>query len=424
MRNQTFAPMLRSKLALLLLSLIFIYFFAAGNLVADSGTPGNINRNIDDAQRLTSDSFKHIVLTWQDDPENSQAVTWRTNVKLEPDIAEIAESSSSPDFGNSAKQYIAESSTLKTINGLKYYHSVNFSKLLPDTAYAYRVGNGEVWSEWLQFRTAAGKNADFSFIYLGDAQHKIHSLWSRTIRAAVLEAPRARFVIHTGDMVDDPNSDQQWDEWFRAGSWIMAMIPNVPVAGNHEYTKRGALGPTLSAYWKYQFALPAFDRRDLDETVYHIDFQGVRIIVLNSNRQIKYQANWLENVLADNPNRWTVIAAHHPVYSSAKRRSNKHLKKYWKPVFEKYRVDLVLQGHDHVYARGRGPCPTGDTCRGPMYVTSVSGPGMYRLDGRNWMDRSAENMQLFQIISISENKLGYKSFTVSGDVFDEFELTK
>ncbi len=87
-------------------------------------------------------------------------------------------------------------------------------------------------------------------------------------------------------------------------------------------------------------------------------------------------------------------------------------------------MDLVLQGHDHVYARGRGFCPGEEDCRGPIYVTSVSGPGMYKLDGRNWMDRAAENTQLFQVISISGNVLSYQSITVIGEVYDAFELIK
>ena len=61
--------------------------------------------------------------------------------------------------------------------------------LRPGTLYAYRVGNGKVWSEWFQFRTASQTPQAFSFIYLGDAQKNIYSLWSRTVRAAILEAP-------------------------------------------------------------------------------------------------------------------------------------------------------------------------------------------------------------------------------------------
>lgn len=100
------------------------------------------------------------------------------------------------------------------------------------------------------------------------------------------------------------------------------------------------------------------------------------------------------------------------------------LSQYWKPVFEKYNVDLVLQGHDHIYARSRGLCLSDEDCRAPVYVTSVSGPRMYKLDGRNWMDRAAENTQLFQVISIASGTLKFKAVTATGEVYDAFDLVK
>ena len=84
----------------------------------------------------------------------------------------------------------------------------------------------------------------------------------------------------------------------------------------------------------------------------------MRIVSLNSNerRSKSYadkeaQAAWLDRVLTDNPNRWTVVTFHHPVFSPAKDRDNPDLRRLWQPVFDKHKVDLVLQGHDHTYAR-------------------------------------------------------------------------
>jgi hypothetical protein len=59
----------------------------------------------------------------------------------------------------------------------------------------------------------------------------------------------------------------------------------------------------------------------LEETVYYVDFQGVRFIALNSVEAVyddapdhaRLQAAWLEGLLRDNPNRWTVVTFHHPV---------------------------------------------------------------------------------------------------------------
>ena len=415
--------MLNSKYTNFLFAVIFLLFYTYSN-AEDIRHYENSRSSVSSNPLIQPYSFKHIILTWQDNPKNSQAVTWRTDVPLKQAVAEIALSNPSPDFRNSSQKFQAKTSTLETGQGLSYYHSVNFTNLHPDSLYAYRVGNGKVWSEWFQFRTASEKSEAFSFIYLGDAQYDIYSLWSRTIRAAILEAPKARFMIHTGDMMDRCNSEREWAEWFEAGGWILAMIPSIPATGNHEYGRQGLGGPSLSKYWKSQFALPQLGREDLDETVYYVDFQGVRVVTLNSNLAIEDQAKWMENVLANNPNNWTIIAFHHPIYSSVRGRHNEKLIKYWKPVFEKYKVDLVLQGHDHVYARGCGPCFEGDDCGGPIYITSVSGPGRYKLDGRNWMDRAGENIQLFQIISISGQRLMYRSMTATGEVYDAFEIIK
>jgi hypothetical protein len=78
------------------------------------------------------------------------------------------------------------------------------------------------------------------------------------------------------------------------------------------------------------------------------------------------------------------------------------------------------KGHDHVYSRGRGP----GKADGPVYITSVSGPKMYNLARADWMDRAGGNVQLFQVVSISSEVLNYKSITVTGEIYDAFDLVK
>ena len=220
--------MLKSIYLRILIALIFLIFLFACNNAGDVRHQETSGSSKTSNGQIQPESFKHIILTWQDDPGTSQAVTWRTDVAIEAALAEIVPSDPSPDFSKGAKQFKAATSRLETGQGLSYYHTVNFTKLHPDTLYAYRVGNGKVWREWFQFRTAGAKPEPFSFIYLGDAQYDIYSRWSRTIRAAFLAAPKARFMIHAGDMVDHPNSDREWNEWFKAGGWLLAMIPSIP----------------------------------------------------------------------------------------------------------------------------------------------------------------------------------------------------
>ena len=364
--------------------------------------------------------FDHIFLTWAGNPATSQAVTWRSFVESSKPMAEIATATSSTGFAGKASQIPAVTSSLKINNQSVYYHSVNFTDLKPNTLYAYRVGNGDIWSEWFQFRTAGTDAEPFSFLYLADAQNEISSLWSRTIRAAILHSPGIRFMIHTGDMVDPKNSPHEWNEWFNAGSWVFASIPSLPATGNHEYKIYRGQGRELSKFWRPQFTLPENDIPVLAETYYHLDYQGARFVVLNSNRKIEKQARWLEKVLGDNPHRWTIVTLHHPVYSSVRGRDNKLVREQWSPLFNKFNVDLVLQGHDHVYTRGYAPGKSG----GPVYVTSVSGPKMYKLARREWMARAGEGLQLFQVISIDGDVLNFTSVTVTGEVYDAFDLIK
>jgi len=385
------------------------------------------------AQKKVSDEALHrptatpdrVILTWAGDPATSQAVTWRSDTSVKQALAEIAVADDGPKFTESAKQVAAVTTMLKSDLGKAHYHSVKFEGLAPATLYAYRVGDGNNWSEWHQFRTASRGAAPLTFLYVGDAQNNILSLWSRLIRMGYAYAPMANFIIHAGDLVNRANRDADWGEWFRAASWINATIPSIPAPGNHEYFKAPE-GSEITKHWRPQFTLPENGVPGLEETSYFLDIQGVRVITLNSNRNHKEQAEWMERVLANNPNKWTVATFHHPVFSTARGRDNKDLRAAWQPVFDKFGVDLVLTGHDHTY--GRSNVTTGMGARsekaGTVYVVSVSGPKMYKLEKQDWMVSSAQDMQLFQVIRIDGDRLLYESRTARGLLHDSFELIK
>ena len=119
-------------------------------------------------------------------------------------------------FWRNAKTIAAKTETLD-FNGndrhvLSNYHSVTFDNLESDVLYAYRVGDGRIWSEWLQFKTASEKEAPFSFLYVGDAQNYILELWSRLIREGYRKGPNASFIIHAGDLINDAHDEDQWHD--------------------------------------------------------------------------------------------------------------------------------------------------------------------------------------------------------------------
>ena len=370
---------------------------------------------------------ENIILTFKGDPSTSQAVTWRTSITVKNGFAEIAVTDAAPTFINNSNRVKAVTEKVETPSGTKFYHSVNFDSLKPSTLYAYRVGVDEHWSEWFHFKTAGNGTEPFNFIYFGDAQNNVLSLWSRAIRSAYSESPNTRFMIHAGDLINRAHADHEWKGWFEAGDWIHATVPSIPSPGNHEYGDNENGERVLSKYWKPQFTLPENGLPGLEETVYYIDYENVRIISLNSNEREEDQISWLENVLKNNPQKWTVMTYHHPLYSGGIGRDNKELRDMWKPLFDKYNVDIALQGHDHTYARGRNLTSgvnVKDGSGGTMYVVSVSGPKMYKMNEDRWYDRGAANTQLFQLLTIDGDTLKYKAITVTGNVYDAFNLVK
>ncbi len=376
---------------------------------------------------------ERVILTWDGDPTRTQAVSWWTNAPVIAPQAEIAVLTGSPRPQGRKVKAAADGT----------HYTARFDNLEPATRYTYRVGDGETWSEWHVFRTAARAPEPFRFIYLGDAQNDIRSLWSRVIRGAYAAAPDARMILHAGDLVTQGADDRLWSEWCEAMSFIGATIPSLPVPGNHDLKrKRGGDDERYiraADPWHKHFALPLNGPQGLEEQSYYLDYQGVRFIAMDVNiytrnlepaseaaRVSKAQLAWLEKILRDNPNRWTIVFQHQGMYPIANERAFPQLHKMVMPLYDKYRVDLVLQGHDHAYARTHRLKAGKIDPAGAVYVTSVSGPKMNDLTLADpaLMAKTLQDVQLYQIIDVGKDRLLYRAFTVDGRPADSFELRK
>lgn len=356
----------------------------------------------------------------------SASVNWRTDTTVAASFAEIAPARDGPDFAGDALRVSTATQRLNSDLGPALYHTAIFEALTPETTYAYRVGDGVNWSEWIHFETASAKPKPFSFVYFGDAQNDIKSFWSRVVRGAYRDAPKAAFILHAGDLVNRANSDAEWGQWFYAGGFIHRSTRCVASPGNHEYSDG------LSRHWRPTFAFPTNGPPGLEETAYYIDYQGARIVSLNSMEGREEQVAWLESVLTQNQQRWTILTFHYPIYSAAEGRDNPELRALWQPVFDRFKVDIVLQGHDHTYARtelmayenlASGAAKRSEQA-GTVYVVSVSGPKMYTVAKRPFVHRSAQNKQLYQIITIADDELHYEARTATGKLYDAFMLRK
>ena len=390
-----------------------------------------------------------IILTFNGNPSTKRAVTWRTDSSVKKAEAQIAVAGLNSDFVKEASTYTANTEEFdlglyKSNKSLIVnYHSVVFENLKPNTLYAYRVGFAENWSEWIQFKTANDTYSPTQFVYFGDAQNDILNHWSRVIRMAYKTAPDASFVIHAGDLVDSAHKDNEWAQWFKAGGFIHSQWTAIPVVGNHEFQRfdgyEGTLPRRLSIQWRPQFTLPVEENLDekLHETVYSVEYQDILVLVLNSTGHLEEQTKYIREKLTNSDAKWKIVTNHHSVFSPAEGRDFEYARKVWKPMFEKYGVDLVLNGHDHTYARGHIPVKSQNVNESgifkTLYVTSVSGPKQYKIDKvkiKNYevdgykSDKMGEETQFFQVINIDNNKLTYSAYTTLGDLYDRAIITK
>ena len=159
--------------------------------------------------------------------------------------------------------------------------------------------------------------------------------------------------------------------------------------------------------------------------------------MLNSTGQLEEQTEYIREKLTNSDAKWKIVTNHHSVFSPAEGRDFEYARKVWKPMFEKYGVDLVLNGHDHTYARGHTPVKSQNVNESgiftTLYVTSVSGPKQYKIDKvkiKNYevdgykSDKMGEETQFFQVINIDNNKLTYSAYTTLGDLYDRAIITK
>ncbi|MCD9033948.1 metallophosphoesterase family protein [Luteimonas sp. Y-2-2-4F] len=373
-----------------------------------------------------------IVVSPAQDPARGFGVSWRSAAGAQPPVLEIVEAGDSPDMGT-PRRVPARTRALRAENGEALHHQARVDGLQPDTLYAWRVQGAGAWSPWMHTRTLGAADAPLTVLYFGDTQNKNASLTTRVVREALRHAPDATLAVFTGDQVNgrDGDDDNEWGEWFESTAPLTTMLQVAPVAGNHEYTQHeDAAGErmTLGAHWPHAFALPGNGAPGAEPATYWFDAHGARFVVLDGTSALEHgtaqaQARWLEAALRDNPHPWAIALVHQPMYSPRQDRDNALLREHILPVLERERVDLVLQGHDHVYGRRGGEVPQRAT---PQYIVTVAGAKQYLVPEivRRQMRPVAEDTQLFQVLRLEPARLRYEARTATGRLYDAFELRR
>jgi 3',5'-cyclic AMP phosphodiesterase CpdA len=242
---------------------------------------------------------------------------------------------------------------------------------------------------------------------------------------AFAQFPDARFIIHNGDLTEEPEDETAWDAFFRTAQKWLKRIPLMPVTGNHDEVDGKADRYTSHFYLPDNGA-----KGSIPGTSYSFDYGTAHITVLNTESNLDKQTEWLRQDLAGTNKPWKIVAMHRGAYGG---NTYKKVEK-WVAVLDEFQVDLVLQGHNHEYSRSyplRNGKKTGDgegviaNRQGTVYVvTNTSGPKFNKKkDDQFYHKVHIQNeLQMYAGITIEGDALTYQAYDVKGKKLDEFVL--
>ncbi|PWW38631.1 MULTISPECIES: S-layer homology domain-containing protein [Paenibacillus] len=303
-----------------------------------------------------------VTVTFYGDATSSKGFTWYTplasaqsTVQVVPNQVGVADFSQAQSFHGRA--------TVASNSPGEMVHKAEATGLLPDTSYSFRVGDQDLglWSEVGTFKTAPVDGA-FTFIDLTDTQAKEEDeaiLSGSTLSKALATVPNAEFVVHNGDVVENGTSEQEWN-WLLGHSQASLMNTTIaPSAGNHE-------NQNYAFYDHFNVKQPDGAATETG-AYYSYYYSKAHFIVLNSNENSTEYANfsneqvaWMKQDVAEAKAagaKWIIVNIHKGPYTTSNHATDSDIigangeRKKIAPLMNELGIDLVLQGHDHIYAR-------------------------------------------------------------------------
>lgn len=322
------------------------------------------------------------------------------------------------------------SSSTKTIYVAKFEVELESNQTYTYRAYDKHV---DVGTETATLNTKNVKATQFTFAHVSDTQVS-NSTTGVTLGKLLSRVNlNSDFIVHTGDFAEGGESD--WKLMLDVNFSYVTQIPIMAISGNHEYS-----------YSKKYDTFNHFNNKlNGDSTksgvYYSFVYGNVKFIMLDtnnvsSNKLVEAQYNWLENELKNNDAKWTVVAMHTPMYSVGKwgmgnsevsNEASLALRNQLQGLFAQYKVDIVLQGHDHTVSRtypinGLGVAQTENWTteggvnysvdpNGVIYV--MNGPGGTQT--RNPVSGNTTYYNTYYKYYKSSNSRSWAEFSVDGD---------
>ena len=333
------------------------------------------------------------------DPTTTVEILWETTVRTTN--AKIRFGTSPGSFGTTQSGFVYTSpppdAGFGSSDNPAYMHQVDVCGLTPGTTYYYQVGGGatgsEIWSATQSFTTVPAAGNPITVGVFGDARDLV-TTWTLVNQRMREAAPNLLLV--SGDIVDLGPVESLYSQWLDAiwkdpsgggtGFFTLGQIIMVPVAGNHEND---------SSQFFANFAIPGSGSYAKQYTSF--DVGNTHFVMVDDTPISEFPdapaahalLAWLDaDLAAANADRakhpFIVEINHRGLYSTSNHATDFDViqaRKTMSPLFTKYNVNLVLNGHDHEYERSKpltaGSPPEGapvvqpTVAQGPTYVINA-----------------------------------------------------
>ncbi len=343
----------------------------------------------------------HVLLTFGDENELSRNVSWQCDTVLQTSWLELA------CDGDTAR-IDADGEVFESRNGKAAYYVARLRQLKPDCRYSYCVVTGGKRSPWHTFDTYPEQRDRFSFMFVGDVQDTIGGIANRLLLEAWAHHPEVEFLVCGGDLIERP-ANQYWAETFRDLDSIGQSMPVLNVTGNHDYFK----GVLRHLERRFPLVFSYFlDSKVDDNMLYTLNYGDVQFFVLDSNREFFHlwtQRQWLKEQLEHSSAKWKILVLHHPLFS-IKGRNNLVQRWMFDDLVRQYGVDLVLQGHEHAYARMIGGVYKNGAPAVPVYTVSHCSPKNYRIRFDDRFDKFGISSRYYQTVSLMGDTMAMATY--------------
>ncbi len=371
--------------------------------------------NLPEEPYITPNVPHRILLTFGNDGANSRNVSWISGESVQASFLQLADE-------QDTLQIPADGEVFQSRGGKAAYYVARLNNLQPNKNYSYRVCSGNQYSSWYPFSLSDQRQT--SFLYVGDVQDTIAGIANQLLKAAFRHHPDAQFLVCGGDLTERP-MDAYWQETFEGLDSIGQTLPILTVTGNHDYLK------SLIYKLERRFSLihSYFLNTMVGENqVYTLKYNNVQFFLLDSNREFFYlytQRKWLQQQLEASDAQWKIVVLHHPLYSIRGKNNNLIQRWMFDDLIRDYGVDLVLQAHEHAYARMTAHDEKLLIPVTPVYTVSHLSPKNYRIEFSDLFDKYGSGSRYYQKITASSDALTLTAYdAITQALYDSLVITK